>query len=649
MQGRHNDLLKILLYEESWITGDRLACKLKVTTRTLRNDINTVNRSIVACGASVKASKQKGYKLICDDFAQLEALVFERGCSYDSPEKRIRNIGILLLQTDETHPQQIDDLAESMFVSNSTFESDLKKIKETLESRATPVKIHRKNNKVWSSADESTRRFLLREMILDRTDESYIYADNYYMFFGKSDTDTAIRCLRNICAEFALSLSDGDIIHLVIYLCIKIKRIREGFVLSEHPAKMPDDAEEETSLATLLSNNVEREFAVGLSHRERVDTARQLSLLGIDPLTDEQHVSCAQEQKKYCVQIVDALLEDIMNKYLIDLRSDHELRSSLISHISRTIGKTLNFTKTTNPILMLLKNDYPFVFEMSLYLYDRIKEVFDIKLSEDELGYVSSYLGAAIKRLEDAAGAEKSKLSVISNNDTATNKLLMARLISLYGNKYDIKGPYSFFDAERAKEENSSFIIATGPLARLHDKSIPAIHISPALNDSDIGNINRKLSAINKQNAEVNLPNDRRLYFSEEAFHLHPPVNTKEDVIQYISDKLCAKGYVPENFANKTLERECVHPTVFGRNMAMPHPIDACALKTVIAVTVLKEPLMWNPGTVQLVFLLAIKKDDTKYLNHFFDITVKLVDESQKVTKLIGSSSYGEFISLLFD
>ena len=89
--------------------------------------------------------------------------------------------------------------------------------------------------------------------------------------------------------------------------------------------------------------------------------------------------------------------------------------------------------------------------------------------------------------------------------------------------------------------------------------------------------------------------------------------------------------------------REQVASTIFGNKIAMPHPIEACAKRTVISVGILNQSILWGSGQAQLIFMLAVKKEDMKYLNSFFDLTVRLVDDEGLVRKLLGSENLAQF------
>ena len=214
LQLRHKLLLKNLLTEDNWVKSNQLSKNLNVTARTVRNDINQINSMFHSGEIVIESSRQNGYKLKYKNLSDIKQLIFDEYKIPNSPEERLRYISIKLLQVDESEPQVIDDLADDLVISIATLETNLRKIKEILESRTKPFKIHRKCNKVWTTGDEETRRFLLRELILDRSDSNYTLLDNYYSYFGKGVPELVMDCITNALNRLNLEMTDGDIIHI---------------------------------------------------------------------------------------------------------------------------------------------------------------------------------------------------------------------------------------------------------------------------------------------------------------------------------------------------------------------------------------------------------------------------------------------------
>jgi len=114
-------------------------------------------------------------------------------------------------------------------------------------------------------------------------------------------------------------------------------------------------------------------------------------------------------------------------------------------------------------------------------------------------------------------------------------------------------------------------------------------------------------------------------------------------VIEFLASKLFEKGCVPEDYVDRVLEREKMSPTSFGNLVAIPHSMLMDAYRTAVAVAVLKRPILWGKNKVQLVFMFAIKYEERKLMDCFFNQMVAVLDDPIKIDRLIKSSSFVEF------
>lgn len=294
-------------------------------------------------------------------------------------------------------------------------------------------------------------------------------------------------------------------------------------------------------------------------------------------------------------------------------------------------------------MLMLLKTEYPFVFDMSLFLYERFYDVFGVRLNENELGYVATYLGSAVERMERKKSPKDFTIAVVTGMNYGTSRLLTTRLKAIYGDICNIEGPFSIYAVNEIEKLKPTFLITTESKQVLKNFQVPKIQISPLLNEKDQREINKWLLQMRKELMYDQLPRSIKDYFHRELFFYNLKAETPEKVIRTMSEHLIRLDFAGEDFAEKTLMREQVASTIFGNKIAMPHPIEACAKRTVISVGILNQPILWGSGQAQLIFMLAVKKEDMKYLNSFFDLTVRLVDDEGLVRKLLGSENLAQF------
>lgn len=639
---RQKKILKKLVDLDGWVKGRKLAEEMEVTPRTIRTDIAAINVWLKTVDCYIESSRQEGYRLRGERQEKLESMLWDGTDVPLTPQERMRILGIRLLQADEEYPENVDELEEEMFISRTTLESGIFKIKAMLESRTTPVYIKRSGRKIWTYGEEETRRFLLKELMVDRTDPDYLMIENYDDYFGADVPEKMMNCVLNALADNEISMTAEDILHLVIFLSIKFTRIHMGYEFKNKTKDFLTSEDISWTLSEVIAGEVRKEFSVKLNEEELVDLAVQLSLLRLIGNKAETRPVSIPEQSHYEF-VVNELLNDIKNKFHLDLTDDQELKAGLVTHIRYTLKRIKMEPVSTNPVLMLLKTEYPFVFDMSLFLYERFYDVFGVRLNENELGYVATYLGSAVERMERKKSPKDFTIAVVTGMNYGTSRLLTTRLKAIYGDTCNIVGPFSIYAVNEIEKLKPTFLISTESKQVLKNLHIPKIQISPLLNEKDQREINKWLLQMRKELMYDQLPRSIKDYFHEELFFYNLKAETPEEVIRTMAEHLVELGFSGNDFAEKTLKREQVASTIFGNKIAMPHPIEACAKKTVISVGILKQPVLWGSGEAQLIFMLAVKKEDMKYLNSFFDLTVRLVDDEALVKRLLDSKSLAQF------
>ena len=162
---RQKNILKMLLSEDGWIKGSRIAKEMGITDRTVRSDIAAINSAMEGSSNIIESSRQNGYRLKSSDSELLNKLLFNKKNLPITPEERLRYLSIRLMQVDESNPKKLWELADELAISMPTLESTIQKIRGVLENRKDPFVIQRKQGFIWTKGHEESRRFLLKELI----------------------------------------------------------------------------------------------------------------------------------------------------------------------------------------------------------------------------------------------------------------------------------------------------------------------------------------------------------------------------------------------------------------------------------------------------------------------------------------------------
>ncbi|MCB6602854.1 PTS sugar transporter subunit IIA, partial [Erysipelatoclostridium ramosum] len=94
--------------------------------------------------------------------------------------------------------------------------------------------------------------------------------------------------------------------------------------------------------------------------------------------------------------------------------------------------------------------------------------------------------------------------------------------------------------------------------------------------------------------------------FREDLYFTNLKLKTRDDVLQYISDAMIAKGYMKEENKQSVFKREAMATTELGSLVAMPHSLENDMKEASVSVTILEKPIVWDQEKVQVVLLLNI-------------------------------------------
>lgn len=122
--------------------------------------------------------------------------------------------------------------------------------------------------------------------------------------------------------------------------------------------------------------------------------------------------------------------------------------------------------------------------------------------------------------------------------------------------------------------------------------------------------------------------------FSKELIIRNININSKEEVIDILANRLYDMGYVEKRFKTSVHEREELGPTFFLNGTSIPHGDPLYVKTSAIAVGVLNKPIDWDGIEVSVVLLLALKSqcvDTITSLQQFCEVSenIRMISSSE--------------------
>lgn len=611
---------------------------LNITDRTIRNDILEINDTLSAYGALVKLKRNYGYYIeITDDEKYSDFLkTFEHSddkkMNIDTSEERIKYILNELLSSEDY--VSMDELSETVFISKNTLNKYIKTIKNIVNKYDLEY-ITKPSSGVKIIGSEDRIRKLYVEYILSANFNEYVtsFTKEERSIFGNIDLDWLRKITIDQLNSHFVKTSDYNMKNIIIHLALMTTR-----VLGNHYINLYNITPDSSIMGLIngLCREIEGKYDIILSQSEK--NYMYLQLIA------NTHLDITYIDDEKLRDSINQMLEVIYTDFNFDLRNDEILCADLFRHLKSIFTSKLYDLNSNNPLLETIKTNYPLEYEITLTAIAKTFVFEPYVLKEDDVGYVSVYIGAAIERCYYKSQKKKNVILVCGSGH-ATTRMLETRLNIVFPDKINIVKCLSYNEySSYTKEdvEDIDFVITT---ITLDNNLLPSVMVDFALNNKDVESINRHLSKMLHKRLQM-----FEHFFDKDLFMRLKGNTTKEDVIRTMYQKTYDKGIVDERFIDSVLKREEIGKTNMNDVFALPHPMELCATDTKVVVALLDNPIKWNESNmIQIVFMLVIKQGEQTDFEHLYDIFIEIISDSKLQQKIINSQTYEEFMDVLYD
>lgn len=617
----------IQISKNEFTTIKELTNSFHVTDRTIRTDIQAINLEIAKYECEILLKRKSGYYLMSynkDKFKELQNQIEKQTnvLTFNSLDDRIKYILQKLLYSQDY--VILDDLANEVFVSRNTLQNYIKPIKETLETYNL-IYVSKPNLGVKVFGNEKDKRECLLNKILCKDTPTYIigFTKEEQMLFRDIDLFEIQTLVNQLLNKHDIHASDYDRKNLIMHCALMISRVKtENYIPFDVQFPIQDDIYE---LIEQLCIQLENKFDIQITSGEK-----QYIYLHIASNT---HMNIYSVNTVKLQNQITKLLEVIYEEYNFDLRQDAVLKKDLFNHFSSILSSKNIYMNKKNPLLNTIKTNFPLPFEITL---TSTAKVFSEALTEDEIGYISLHIGAAIERCFTSM-YQKKRVVLVCGSGIATTRMLEARLQTFFNSKIVIVNKISYAEFMHYDFANIDFVISTIPI---QSDNIPVEIVDFTLKNTDIEKISKRLSHMDKK------ANFVTKFFDKQLFLHKSNAVTKEDVLKELAHLLENQNIVSDTFIHSVLKRESIACTNLNDIFAIPHPMEACSNETKVAVAILDQPVEWNDKheEVQIIFMISIKQGEQKQFEHLYDLFIEIVGNTKLQQDIVHSNSFEEFL-----
>ncbi|MBF0777478.1 BglG family transcription antiterminator [Streptococcus cuniculi] len=596
-----SDLVLSTLLDNDYTPEQTLAESLKVSRRTIQNDIKQLNE--LDSGFIIEKYKS-GYRLSITDSAlfqpYFESLQFD---VVDSQEMRLDKIGFLLL----VYPDYItiQFLANELCSSSSQIKKDLKKLEQLFKEQG--LVLERKAHygiRVRASLAEKIA-WLLQHV-------------SYRGFITEYITDSQQSQLSSLLSDWFQScayIPDIAEIHiaeqeLALLLCMEM--VSGSLGLEELDSVLDKDLE---TIKHLVSKD-KRQFlenSLSIRTRQQQDT-RSLSL------------------KKR----IGEYFQTFDTVHQTECSSDDEFLNVVCLHIAALIERSRKGIVSVNPYASHISKNYPVIYNAALKFSRWLEEIYQITITSDEIAYLATHMLVPYQKSRQKRLEQQYRIGVICSSGGGIAQLVHLKLRRIFPNA--MIQTFSLLEKQAIQQFQPDLVFSITDI----DCALPCpvIHLDEIQENLDDMSMASYIDSF--QGSRSRSMEDLFLEWLSPTFFT---IRGKEEYREILAD-LASQLEVDNQqtgYMRSLLEREDYLSTIYAHGIAIPHPMEMRGKENIISVCLLPRGVQTEGIHPKIIFMVSLKEGEVEKHQIISQVLSKLMEKPLGIEALLKTENYQEF------
>ena len=631
MSDKYERLLEHLSQNDGWVTAGELADHLGVTTRSVRSYVTAAKAA--AHPLPIIAASTSGYRLNREAYASFASDSRNRDGHADTPRDRVHHLARRL--TEAPNGLDIHTLADSLYVSESTIEVDLRKVKAL--GAAAGLTLSRQGSVVSLSGTEGDYRRLLSRLFRSESAQGFLeleYVQSEFANDGLGDFKTDLIAMLDSQGYF---VNEYGVNSVLLHIAIAVERAGRDQHVAMESSSQVDDA-----IPVALASLVRQHFSVVL---DQGDLDYLSKLLTTRVITPGQNQTVAHVVDNHVVPedlaTVKRIVELVAQEYLVDL-DDEAFMVRLSLHLGNLVARAQDNSYSRNPLSRSIKTSYPMIYDVAVFIASQIQREKSITINDDEISYIALHLGSHLER--QSRREERITCAIVCPGYYDMHKVLREKIETALGADLSVEIVVTRTDVDW--DDFSTDLVLTTITDRAFAENV--VVIQPFLTDADVENIRKAISRLRRHRRRAQIKDDLLLYFDEELFLRNAEAANEVEMIRSLGHLMVERGIIDESYVEGAIERELLSSTAFTDTIAVPHAMVMSATKTSIAIAVNETPMQWGENRVNVIALIAFSSSGRASFQTVFDQIVDVFSERGQVLDLIRKSDdFSTFIEEL--
>lgn len=632
---RQKKVLSIILDNPKGIKGAVLAEKLHVTTRTVRNDIASINMTLMNSHCMIQSSKRAGYFVMKNNVSQIReclslmSAIDNMQIASTPVERRFYLLG----QLSQRKKLSINKLAEELYVSEQTAYKDLISLIHFLKESYNFEGISLNNGTICLTCEEIELRTLFYRIIKDdiylsnKLVNLHLYQlvkDSYDLEELNSITDY----IGSYCCNHDIILADRTVFVISWMIFFTSIRIENGCFLHKNVELFYQNE----ALSNMLESLIE-DLRYDLEKVDYILLQNYVETLGF--YNNKKSMRNIESD-----EIVNEFTSQVQQKYKYDFKSIPTLYENFRTHLQLAVKRLLVDYQLSNPMLQDVKTKYPFAYEIAMLIVPILHEKYGLYMSEDEVSFLALYVMPFLK-MQDICF----RVILINSFQQSFTNLLEIWLKQEFKDHIKVVAITPFYGVKEEIEKTKADLIISDTLID-QDLGVPTLLINQLPGEKEKQKIRDYIEskAIASSGSKI-----FHEVFSKEKILFIEEDTTFDDVICLCAKNLKAEGIIrnEKEYMEAVISREKVYPTHIANRCFMPHPLVNEGIKSGISVAIIRKNVKVGDISGGLLFVSAQEATINKDMIYIYNLINKVAASDKLVNVLTDLNSPQEFIDYL--
>lgn len=569
------------------VSAETLASVLGTTSRTIRNDITVLDRVLNRINARIVSKKGVGYEIQAADPLEMRIFVdsFNEVIRV-TPSAWVSDRVDLLIHAllFSPGPLKSEDLADSLHVSRTTLSADLRHVRSTLDQFHLSLG-QRPGSGLSVTGSEAHRRLAMVAYLFVDEDMALPVVPDVRLSL---DTKRAHDILSELVVELGIHLSADSLRELSTLACLCAARFDEGHLISLSP-------DERSELDAIEEVHVAARFWQKAGWDMPIEELGYFALLLASRRTYSMSDAFSLTEHKELFFLADDLLRELFFRTDVNLLLNEEARLLLARElralrIRASFGFELQRSRNTEA-------ERPqAIVEYAVLIGNRLQDEHGIRLNEVEVANLALVLSIAMRGSEPAV--RRKRIGVVFSQGLPVALDVAWRVDRLFPGLARTIEPRELHELSARDLRRLDLILTDIPRVKF-PSGARLVRTSPSLDTASRAAIEDALLD-RREAAEAFVE-----LLDPDAFVPQLAADTPEQALRTICERLAAAPGVDAGLFEKVILRDSRLSTELGTNSAVAHSLVATAERTRVGAAILRRPILWRNGPVQVVFVVA--------------------------------------------